>query len=365
MRNDKLDEHRPNTNLISSSDLEYTTSYRTQFDPPSPYFHRNYSGFVESDEALQSVNISEGVQSVAVFSEGSRVEGANTEGMDSGAIHALDSSAGGADMGDALSKNSDTTLSKDNHINYLGSEPAQPNSVQFERTTSKGKQPVDIRSKHKRSRANRLTHGQSKNKVAQTNVSFEKKIQEPQPSQTPAMSGTPAEVENPFVSTRVTTRTRLLLIINAILNSDLVPSNFMSHSNSLAPIRVLSIGINHFRTSLRIRLENHQGFFLTTITRIIFNLIFICKDLCPQHFLPLPNSNHLLSSRIIYHMLGGWLGPQQPTQPPKLQIGLHPSQCLRRLQRNQKNPAGIGQSEQQLSLQHRQMQILRWIESRE
>lgn len=215
-RNDKVDEGRPNIKLIGRSDPEYTTSYKTQFKPAEPFnhhFNRSYPGFVESDEALQSVNISEEIQSAAVFSEGSRMEGTNTETMDFGAIHASDFGIGGVHKGDASSREelTSTTFSRDNHIDNLIAEAPLPNTVQFEGNTSKGKKPLLVKSKKKHASATEFKHGQSKNRVAQANALFEKKSQEPQPSQTPAKSGAPAKVENSIVSVRAMSRTRLLL----------------------------------------------------------------------------------------------------------------------------------------------------------
>ena len=206
MRNDKAEEGRSNNNLVGSPNLAYTTSYESQFETAetfNPYLNRSYPGFVESD---QSVNHSEGVQSAAVFSGGSQMEGTNTETMGLGAIRILGSDVGGAHTADASSRksHSDTTLPGDNHVKRRRSESDQPNSVhiQFEKTTSKGKQPANVRSKDKQTSASRLKNQQSKHRVShQAEASFENESTEP--TRTPSKSGISANVENPLVSVSV------------------------------------------------------------------------------------------------------------------------------------------------------------------
>lgn len=375
MQNDKVDDDRPNTKLIGSSELGYT--HKTQFenvDPLNPYFHRSNPGFVES------LNAPEEVQSAAAFSKGS-----NTESMDPRAVHALDSHAGSPHTGVAPSRKSRSeSISWDHPINDQSSEASRPISAQREGTTPKGKQPLNVGSNDwgswglKQSSATQLRHGQSKNKVAQPDVSFEKESQEPQ---TPAKSGAPANVENLIVSSRVypelaltDSLTLTILNSNPIPKSPMIPLPMLNHRlsrNNLTSIRVLtnigvhpSIGIHHFPlhmgTSLGFRLEGHQNFFLISTTSTLLNLFFrktlqlhhlhhfphisnhlhhfphISNHLHLPHSPPIFNPNHLTSSR---NMCRSWSGPQRPTQTSQLQVSFHPLQKL----------AASGQSEQQLS----------------
>lgn len=198
-RDDLVDNDRPNPKIMGSSELGYTTSHRTQFenvDPLNPYFNRSNPGFVEIPDAPEEV------QPAAVFSKGS-----NAKSMDPRAAHALDPNAGSPHTGAAPSiKSRSDSISWGFPIKDQSSEASRPISAQREGATPKGKQPLNVGSNDlgssglKQSSATQLRHGQSKNKVAQTNVSFEKESQEPQ---TPAKPAAPANVKNSFVSTRV------------------------------------------------------------------------------------------------------------------------------------------------------------------